>query len=351
MRAATNGGYEMTESFPLLVSAAWLNEHLDSVKVLDCTTHMVPQPVGPSKISSGRPDFDRGHIPGADHVDMVEDLSDPDGEFPYTLPGSGQIEQLLGSLAIQAGDHIVLYTTGQLMVATRAWYVLRAMGHERVSILNGGLQAWTDAGYPVETSGPGESTSSDSQPTGGSETSASAGGTDESAGAGLTSALGAIATGTAALGDRTSVVSVDLPQRPPSTYSASPDQSRYAGKADVAAAADGTVIVNALSAEQYAGTGGAHYGRPGRIPGSVSVPTASILTDDGRAFAPVETIRARFAEQGVGTDTPVITYCGGGIAATVDAFALALIGNDHWSVYDNSLLEWSTDPACPMETD
>ncbi|MFV0533369.1 MAG: sulfurtransferase [Cumulibacter sp.] len=347
---ATNGGYEMTESFPLLVSADWLHEHLDSVKVLDCTTHMVPQPVGPSKITSGRPDFDRGHIPGADHVDMVEDLSDPDGEFPYTLPGSGQIEQLLGSLTIQDGDHIVLYTTGQLMVATRAWYVLRAMGHERVSILNGGLQAWTDAGYRVQTSGPGESTPGDSQQAGGSESDASASGSDASAGADLTSALGAIATGTAALGDRTSAAAVDVPQQPTSTYSASPDRSRYAGKADVADA-DGAVIVNALSAEQYAGTGGAHYGRPGRIPGSVSVPAASILTDGGRAFAPVETIRARFAEQGVDTDTPVITYCGGGIAATVDAFALALIGNDHWAVYDNSLLEWSTDPACPMETD
>ncbi|WP_194291532.1 sulfurtransferase [Cumulibacter manganitolerans] len=303
----------MAETFPILVAPAWLREHLDAVRVLDCTTHMTPQAVGPSRIESGRPDFDAAHIPGARHVDMVDDLSDPDGAFAYTLPSAEQIGRLLGGLGITRDDHVVLYTSTHLMVATRAWYVLRALGHERVSVLDGGLDAWRAAGYPVEAT------------------------SDAADGAHARDAEETAASGRGGS---------------PSTYTAAPDPSRYATKTDVAAAtADArTVVVNALSAEQHAGTGGAHYGRPGRIPGSVSVPTARLLSRDGKSFAPLETIRRQFAAQGVTPGARVITYCGGGIAATVDAFALALIGHDDWAVYDNSLLEWSSDPENEMQT-
>lgn len=285
----------MPDQMPALVSPTWLHDHLKEVKVLDCTTHMTAQPVGPSKITSGRADFEKAHIPGAQHVDMVQDFSDPDGEYPYTLPPAEQIEQLLGRLGIASDDRIVLCTQSHLMVATRVWYVLRALGHEQVAILDGGLDAWTAAGYPTSTS---------------------------------------------------------VTEPVATTYAAHPDHSRYASKDDVAKAAqsDDSLVINALSAEQYAGTGGAHYGRPGRIPGSVSVPTAEILRDGSR-FADLEQIRSRFAQAGVQQDTPVITYCGGGIAATVDAFALELAGHDRWAVYDNSLLEWSTDPDAPMDSD
>lgn len=331
----------MTSS--ILVNPEWLYEHLDSVKVLDCTTHMTPQPVGPSRIESGRPDFERAHIPGAQHVDMVEDLSDPDGDFPYTLPGTAQIETLLGGLGISADDHIVLYSSTHLMVATRAWYVLRALGHQRVSILDGGLGAWRAASYPVESTADAyrasaaatdQSSASDllGSPAVGSQESPSA----RSAGSSAPGSEDSSAVGSAGS----------------TSYRASPDPARYADRYDVAGAAgSGTVVVNALSAEQHAGTGGAHYGRPGRIPGSVSVPTATILSADGTSFAPLETIRAQFAERGITPGSRVITYCGGGIAATVDAFALELIGHDDWAVYDNSLLEWSADPDNPMETD
>lgn len=333
----------MTEDFSILISSEWLNQHLDSVKVLDCTTHMIPQPVGPSRIESGRPDFERAHIPGAQHVDMVEDLSDPDGEFPYTLPGTAQIETLLSGLGISTDDHIVLYSSTHLMVATRAWYVLRALGHQRVSILNGGLGAWTAASYPVESS-------ADAQ-------HAPAARTDQS------SAAGSAGSPAADAGDSSSAGPADSPTVGPggasalgsagsSSYRASPDRVRYADRNDVAGAAgSGTIVVNALSAAQHAGTGGAHYGRPGRIPGSVSVPTATLLSPDGTAFAPLEAVRAQFAAQGITPESQVITYCGGGIAATVDAFALELIGHEHWAVYDNSLLEWSANPDNPMETD
>ncbi|MEM7020897.1 MAG: rhodanese-like domain-containing protein, partial [Pseudomonadota bacterium] len=75
----------------------------------------------------------------------------------------------------------------------------------------------------------------------------------------------------------------------------------------------------------------------------------SALIDEkiGR-FADAETLTRHFEEVGVLSAERVITYCGGGIAATTDAFALALLGYTDVSVYDASLFEWSADPALPM---
>ena len=128
------------DATPLLVDADWLEQHLQDpdVRILDCTTYMTPQPVGPSLVRSGRPDWEREHIPGSAHVCMVNDLSDPHGRFPYTLPGKATIERLLSGLGIGNAHRVVLYGAAHPMVVTRAWWVLSALGHERVSVLDGG---------------------------------------------------------------------------------------------------------------------------------------------------------------------------------------------------------------------
>ena len=94
----------------MLVQPAWLAACLDdpTLRILDCTTHMVPQPVGASKIVSGRADYLSGHLPGAHHVDRGEDLSDPAGPYPYTLPSPEQVEQLLSRLGISNEHRIII---------------------------------------------------------------------------------------------------------------------------------------------------------------------------------------------------------------------------------------------------
>lgn len=281
---------------PLLVTPEWLHAHLDdpAVRILDCRTWMMPQPVGPSKIDSGRPDWAQAHIPGADHVCMVQDLSDPAGRYPYTLPGEAQIAALLSRLGIGNDHRVVLYGARQPMVVTRAWWVLTALGHERVSILDGGLERWTQEGRPL---------------------------TDQ------------------------------VRVREPATFVPRLNAAMVADAERVAraVAGSGERLVNALSPEQHAGTGGAHYGRPGRIPGSVNVPARDLVDAATMAWLPVDAIAQRFAAAGVGqADEPVITYCGGGIAASVAFFALRLMGRERVALYDNSLLEWSADPARPM---
>lgn len=281
----------------LLVDPAWLEAHLDDpqVRILDCTTYMTPQPVGPSTIESGRPDWERAHIPGAAHVDMVADLSDPQGRFPYSLPTDEQVAALLSRLGIGNEHRVVVYAARQPMVATRVWWVLTVLGHDRVSILDGGWERWQREGRPV---------------------------TDRQ------------------------------PSHPPAVFRPARRTSMVADAETVARAiADGSAhVVNALAPEQFHGTGGAHYGRPGRIPGSISLPARHLVdyeTQDWRTF---EEIARRATEAGLDDpDRSVITYCGGGIAATVAFFALYRLGFRNLALYDNSLLEWSADPARPME--
>ncbi len=281
---------------PLLVTPDWLQAHLEdaSVRVLDCTTWMTPQPVGPSKITSGRPDWLRAHIPGSCHVCMVDDLSDPAGAFPYTLPDEARIAALLSGLGIGNAHHVVLYGAAQPMVVTRAWWVLTALGHQRVSILDGGLPRWRREGRPL-----------------------------------------------------TDVVVT----RAPAVFQPRRDAALVADAERVAraVAGSGERLVNALSPEQFAGTGGAHYGRPGHIPGSLNLPARDLVDATTMDWQPPEAIQARLAAAGLGDPSePVITYCGGGIAASVTFFALRLLGRDQVALYDNSLLEWSADPARPM---
>ena len=109
-------------------------------------------------------------------------------------------------------------------------------------------------------------------------------------------------------------------------------------------------MINCLREEQHKGTAPYHYGRPGHITGSVNVPAAALFAPDG-SFKPAAELRALFAAQGIepGGDRQIVAYCGGGIAATGDAFALtALLGHAHVTVYDNSLQEWAADSRLPM---
>ena len=92
------------------------------------------------------------------------------------------------------------------------------------------------------------------------------------------------------------------------------------------------------------------YGRAGHIPSSVNVPTVSLIDPVTHAYLPVDQLREQFEAGGALNRERVITYCGGGIAASSDALVLTLLGVPNVAVYDGSLLEWAGDAALPMET-
>src|SRR5688572_8756807 len=279
----------------LLVQTQWLEAHLadPSLRVFDCTTVLVPDPEKTFRAVTARPDYDRAHVPGAGYLDLIEELSDRGSPYRFTMPPAEQFAAVLSRHGVGPGTHVVLYSAKSAIWATRVWWMLRAFGFDAVSVLDGGWEKWVAERRPGSTA--------------------------------------------------------------PSTYPAAhfvakPRLELLARTTDVAAAmADpATCTIHALSRAQYTGEGGAHYGRPGHIPGSVSVPFADMLDRERHTFLSPDALRARLETAGALKAPRVVTYCGGGIAATGVAFALALVGRPDVAVYDGSLGAWLADPTHPM---
>jgi thiosulfate/3-mercaptopyruvate sulfurtransferase len=280
-----------------LVTTGWLAEHLHDPDLLifDCTTHLIPDPKITYQVVPARGDFERGHIPGAQFIDMLCDVSDTAHQFRFMRQPPEDFAAAMRRFGMRDGSHVVSYSTANPWWATRLWWLLRVFGFDNAAVLDGGWQKWTREGRAVET-GPAQS-------------------------------------------------------RPEGNFIVRETRNLMVDKRQVlAAVGDGTVCtLNALLPQQHTGSGGSSYGRPGRIAGSVNLPAAQLLNPDTNEFLPPHELRRRFAAVGA-MDRPVITYCGGGIAASADALALVMLGHEDVSLYDASLSEWATDPSLPMET-
>lgn len=280
-----------------LVETNWLADHLNDsdIRVLDCTAFNRTDGSGGIRAESGRESWVMEHIPGSGHADLVNDLSDNDAHFRYMLPQVPQLAQAFSSYGVGAGTRVVLYDSTTGSWATRIWWMLRAIGFDDAYVLNGGLHKWKLEDRPVNS---------------------------------------------------------DPSTYPPAIFLAKPRSGLMANKDEVLAALDqgATCVLNALSEEQHLGSGGANYGRAGRISGSVNVPAGSLTDPVTHAYLPAEELAKRFAQVGADRAERVITYCGGGIAASNDAFILTLLGYEDVAVYDASMSEWAADPSLPMQT-
>ncbi len=239
----------------------------------------------------GRPDHRAGHLPGAVYVDLDGELagtpSAAAGRHP--LPAPGALQRAARRWGVRDGSTVVAYDDLGGMSAARAWWLLRDAGLADVRLLDGGLRAWIEAGLPLETG--------DVAPVPG----------DATLGAGRLPAI----------------------------------------DADGAAGFPG-VLLDARAGERYRGEVEPIDPRAGHVPGAVSAPTAGNLDASGR-FLPAEALRRRFLEVGVREGEPVAAYCGSGVTAAHEAFALRLAGFDA-AVYPGSWSQWSSDPARPVAT-
>jgi thiosulfate/3-mercaptopyruvate sulfurtransferase len=266
-----------------------------NLAVLDCTTHLIPDPKITYTVKPGREDFEKGHIPGAQFVDLQADLSAKHPKLRFMMPGPEEFAAAMGRFGVGEGSRVVLYSTTTPQWAARVWWMLRNYGFDNAAVLNGGFQKWAREGRPIET-GPAK-------------------------------------------------------PRPAGKFVVRQDRKLMVGKEAVQGAIGdaATCTINALSREQHAGTGGNTYGRPGRIAGSVNVPAASLIDPASGAFLPASEIRAKFDAAGA-FGKRAITYCGGGIAASTDALALVMLGHPDVRLYDASMSEWAPDPSLPIET-
>lgn len=279
-----------------LIETAELEKQLGDpdLRILDCTVYLKPVEGGGVRPASGRDDWARAHIPGSGYADLLEDLSDRNTSLPVMMPPAEQFAEAMSRYGVGEGTRVVLYDTATGLWAARVWWMLRAFGFDTAAVLNGGWTRWTAEGRPVS----------------------------------------------------------DAPSsHPPANFIPRPRPHLIAHKQDVinALAGKGTRLVNALSADEFTGRV-TRVARPGRIPGSVNVPASSLVDPQTNALRPAAELRDTFQKAGALDGKPVITYCGGGIAASSDAFVLALLGFENVSLYDGSLVEWSQDPSLPMET-
>lgn len=130
-----------------VVTVSWLALRLPSVRVIDASWYL------PSMGRSGYDEFRAKRIPGAQFFDVDKQTDDKSG-LPHMLPSANFFSAAMGALGVSSTDHVVCYDGGGVFSAPRLWWMLRALGHERASVLDGGLPAWAAAGQPVETGEP-----------------------------------------------------------------------------------------------------------------------------------------------------------------------------------------------------
>jgi thiosulfate/3-mercaptopyruvate sulfurtransferase len=240
----------------------------------------------------GLDDYRRGHIPGARFVDLERELSAKPGQGRHPLPDAALFEAAIRRHGVTSSRSVVAYDAGTGTSAARAWWLLRYFGHPDVSLLDGGYAAWTAAKLP------------------------------------------------AAVGEE--------PDAAPGDFAARPGAMPLLDAAAAAAMAQRGVLVDARAPERFRGEVEPIDRVAGHIPGACNLAALGLLNADSTFPSPSE-LRERFAAIGVRPGAPVGVYCGSGVVATQEVFAMALAGIDA-GLYAGSWSEWITDPTRPVET-
>jgi thiosulfate/3-mercaptopyruvate sulfurtransferase len=275
-----------------LVETGWLASRLDApdLVVLDGSWHL------PTAKRDARAEYRAEHIPGALFFD-IDDLSDERSELPHMLPSTVKFASRMKRMGLGDGMRVVVYDSVGLFSAARVWWTFRAMGHEDVAVLNGGLPKWKREGRTVTDEPPAP--------------------------------------------------------RTPRHFTARFNAGLVRDLSDIRALiASGGQIVDARGAGRFAGTEPEPRPglRAGHIPGSRNVHYASLLNADG-TLKPVDELRQLFAAAGIDVRRPVVTSCGSGVTAAILSLALALLGQPDTGLYDGSWAEWGQERLdTPVET-
>lgn len=268
-----------------LISAAELSERLgeDRLRIVDATVHLSFDADG-ANIRSGHDTYLQGHLPGAVFANMITELSDPDGEAPFTAAPSDRFAEAVGALGIDNETTVVVYDTENGIWATRLWWQFGLEGYDDVLVLDGGYRAWTGAGLPTET--------------------------------------GDVVPGA-------------------KTFTARRRPERVVSTDDVVAATEdpAVLLINVLDRDSFAG---------GHIPSSVNVPFADLVDDNGMLKSPDQLRAMFAEVGALDPGVRPVTYCGGGIAATAAGLALQAIGREDVAIYDGSMNAWTADPSRPL---
>ena len=275
-----------------LVEPDWLAEHLQDpdIAVID-----VRSAIDGTDAAA----FAAGHIPGAAYASYTgAGWRVAEGAVPGKLPPVDQLEALIGSLGVDNNDTVVVVPAGvgstDFGSAARVYWTLKYLGHEDVTILNGGYSAWVDAD-------------------------------------------GEVATGESAV--------------TPANFTADPQPGLLADTAAVAAAQSaGGQLVDARPAAQYAGEAKHPAARAaGTIPGAASLEERLLVEQGTATFIDADEVRHLIDVAGIRQDGPVVSFCNTGHWAATAWFALSEIGGlEGVALYDGSMTEWTQDDSRPL---
>jgi len=277
-----------------LVDSNWLNDNIHAPELIVLDASVAPVVPGYESLNS---DASLTAIPGARRFDYDTRICKQDSSLPHMMPEQELFEEEVRKLGINSNSIIVVYDDVGIYASPRAWWMLRAMGHEQVAVLDGGLRAWIDAGLAT----------SDSLET----------------------------------------------EFPLGDFQVQYTAESFCDFSVVLAALDDSAcaILDARSSGRFYGT--APEPRPGirggHMPNAQNLPFPELL-DDGR-MKPVAQLEKIFDELVDGSDRRLITSCGSGLTACILTFAAYLAGHRKLSVYDGSWIEWGAPSKLPVVTD
>ncbi len=282
----------MTEIAPALVDTKWLSENLTDpqVRILDAS-YFVPGGVEPA-----RKQYTESHIPGALFFD-INDVAEPGGSKEHTFPSAGIFASKVAALGIGDDHHVIVYDhLGGTCAAARVWFMFRAFGHRRVSVLNGGRTKWSAEERPM-----------------------------------------------------TSISSSFPPAH--FTIRATPRVvSKQAMRTNIDAPA--FQVLDARGQGRFEGTEPEPRPglRSGHIPGSRNLPFLQLIDSDTKIWRSPAEIGERFVAAGIDLNAPLTTTCGSGVSACTLALGAHLLGKDDVAIYDGSWLDWGSDQNVPVVT-
>jgi len=246
----------------------------------------------------GRRDYLGGHIPGAVHADMDKDLAGnitPDsGRHP--LPDPAVFCQTLENWGISSDTHVVAYDYGNGSLAVRLWWMLRWLGHDSVSVLDGGYGAWAAANESIEQ---------------------------------------------------------DVPGHEAGTFNALPNENMIATTAEIAAAVSSNTNINLVDARDEARFRGEKEPIDtvaGRVPGARNMPLSRNLNSDGTWQSPAALGEIWDAFDDGRNSQEAIVMCGSGVTACHLILSAALAGRSLPRLYVGSWSEWIRDNKRPVAT-
>ncbi len=272
-----------------LISTAALADHLGDpgVVIVDCRYIL-------TDIDAGANAYRAAHIPGALFLHIDLDLSGPktgkNGRHP--LPDIALLATTLGRIGIDGTKQVVAYDQNSGMWASRLWWMLQWLGHERVAVLDGGVNKWTAEGRPL---------------------------------------------------------SAELPIVRSTTFVPRPAQATASAQEILQHLDDGTLtVLDARAPERFRGDIEPIDPVAGHIPGAINRPYSANLTPQG-VFKSSEALRHEFEAQI--PDRPpssIVHQCGSGVTACHNVLAMAVAGLPGSRLYPGSWSEWSSDAARPV---